>query len=243
MQIENIFLDKVDSTQTFVKKNYLSFDPNVITCVFAEEQTQGIGRFHRKWISFAHKSIAATFYLTISSSIKNITTLGQILALSLATILKKHNLDIKIKWPNDLMINDKKVAGILCETIIAENHFHIFLGIGINVNVDKELISLIDQPATSLQIESKKQWDRTALLKELQEQFLQNLDKFLAKGFNPFHDLFESLLLYMDKDILLFDGQNTYEGRIDSITDSGALKFKLKNDQIKIFQAGDILTR
>lgn len=243
LKIVNVFLEEVDSTQTFAKKNYSSFDPSLITCISSEKQTDGIGRFHRKWISFDNQSINATFYFSLPANTKDLTSLGQILTLGVIELLKKEKLEAKIRWPNDILINEKKLAGILCETILEEDIFHIFLGIGINVNVEKSSLSLIDQPATSLKAETEKEWDKSFFLQKLQKEFLSNMAQFLKTGFLSFHSSFDALLLYKNETMTFFDGHARYDGMILSTTPSGALLFKIKTGEIKTFQAGDLLKK
>lgn len=242
MIIKNIFLDEIDSTQLFAKKNYESFDPHNITCITAKEQTKGFGRYNRSWLSPKDMCIASTLYFKLSANVKDLTSLSQLLCLSLAKVLLNLKLSPKIRWPNDVMLNEKKLSGILCQTIFEKDSVHIFLGIGININMDEKTAKKIDQPATSLFIETSKKWDTTIFLKSLQDQFLEDLFLFLKEGFSPFQKIYWDLLLYRNREISLFDGQEKYSGVIDSITSSGMLKLKLKSGEIKIFQTGDINT-
>ena len=242
MIIKNIFLDKVDSTQLFAKKNYESFDPLNITCITAKEQTKGIGRYKRSWLSPKDMCIASTFYFRIPSKAKDLTSLAQVICISLAKVLIKEGLSPKIRWPNDILLNDKKLSGVLCQTIFEKDVVHIFLGIGININMDEKTVRKIDQPATSLMIETSKEWQINNFLKILQEQFLKDFFIFLKDGFSPFHQMFFDLLAYKTKEITLFDGNDKFTGTIDSITPFGALNLKLKSGDIKTFQTGDIET-
>lgn len=240
MEIKNIFLDQVDSTQKWAKESYLDLDPSNITCITAKEQTKGYGRYERKWLSVKDGSLTTTFYFQLSKNVKDLTTLCQILCLSLAKILIQENLTPKIKWPNDIMLNQKKLSGVLCQTIFEEKIIHIFLGIGININIDKKTIDQIDQPSTSLLIETKKSRNIHSFLLLLQKQFLEDFNLFLKEGFSPFYELFNDLLLYKNKEITLFDGKTNFLGCIDSITPSGNLKLILKSGEEKLFSTGDI---
>jgi BirA family biotin operon repressor/biotin-[acetyl-CoA-carboxylase] ligase len=186
MQIVEIALDTIDSTSEYAKRNYPSFDASKITCITAEEQTQGKGTRQRPWISPRGVNIYATFYFRLKPETADLTTLAQVAALGLASILSQEGLYPKIKWPNDLLLNGKKISGVLCETLFEKESIAIFLGIGINVNMEKEDLAKIDQPATSLKIETGKSWDRKKLLHSLQLQLNQDLALFQAQGFAPF---------------------------------------------------------
>lgn len=240
MIIKNIFLEEVDSTQLFAKKNYESFDPHNITCITAKEQTKGFGRYNRTWLSPKDMCLASTFYFKLNANMKDLTSLSQLICLSLAKVLINQKMSPKIRWPNDIMLNEKKLSGVLCQTVFEKETVHIFLGIGININMDEKTAKKIDQPATSLLIETSKKWDANIFLKILQDQFLEDLFVFLKEGFSPFHKMYWDLLIYKNKEISIFDGQNKFFGVIDSLTPSGTLKLKLKSGEIKIFQTGDI---
>jgi BirA family transcriptional regulator, biotin operon repressor / biotin---[acetyl-CoA-carboxylase] ligase len=240
MIIKNIFIDEVDSTQLFAKKNYESFDPLNITCITAKQQTKGFGRYNRHWLSPKDMCLASTFYFRLNSNAKDLTSLAEIICISLAKVLINQGLAPKIRWPNDIMLNEKKLSGVLCQTIFEKNFVHLFLGIGININMDEKTAKEIDQPATSLLIETSKKWDINIFLKRFQDQFLEDFFLFLKDGFSPFHQMFYDLLLYKQKEITIFDGKDRFIGIIDSVTSSGELKLKLKSGEVKIFQTGDI---
>ena len=241
MQFEDIFLQSVDSTQKYAKKNIKNIKADQIICIVADEQTEGKGRFDRSWFCEKNKNLYVTFVFSLPIKTLHITSIGHVLALSLIDVLKKENLDPKIKWPNDVMLNNKKISGILCEVVSKDNDFTLFLGIGINVNSEKEFLKKIDQPATSLKVETNKNWDRKELLEKLKKAFLKNLKIFKEKGFTPFHEEFENLLLYVGENITLFDGQKEYNGLLHSINCEGQLNLYLPNKEIKTFAAGDII--
>ncbi len=179
LEIEDIFLDTIDSTNSYAKAHSKEFNPQKVTCITAEYQTAGKGQFERKWISPRSVNIYSTFYFHIPSSTKNINQLSQVMAFSLAAILKNKGLHPTIKWPNDVQIHQKKIAGVLAEVIFHPEFIEVILGIGINVNMQINDLALIDQPATSLKNETGLHWDKNQLLKELQYQFLLDLRRFI----------------------------------------------------------------
>jgi BirA family biotin operon repressor/biotin-[acetyl-CoA-carboxylase] ligase len=179
LEIVEIHLETVDSTNVYAKLHRHTFDKEKVTCISAENQTAAKGRFERKWISPPRVNIYSTFYFTLPPQIKKIEHLAELMALSLTTILKNKGLHPTIKGPNDVQINQKKVAGILAEVIFEPAATEVILGIGVNVNMEATDIAKIDQPATSLKIETKMNWDKKQLLKELQYQFLLDLKHFI----------------------------------------------------------------
>ncbi len=243
MQYEDIFLKTIDSTQEYAKKNVSSFDSKKITCIYADEQTLGKGRFNRKWLSSKKDNLNITLYFQINSKTLHLVSINHILALSLIDVLREKDLDPKIKWPNDIMLSQKKLAGILCEIQTKGDIADIFLGIGINVNAPKEFLDQIDQKATSLKVETNKVWDKKELLENLKQKFLKNLIIFKEKGFTPFHEKYENLLLYVGEKITFFDGKKQYSGILHSINCEGKLNLYTSDKEIISFAAGDILPK
>lgn len=227
MEIVYIDLDCVDSTSDYAKRNYASFCKEKITCITAEEQTAGRGRYQRKWISPKGVNIYATLFFQLPRETAHITTLAQVMAASLASILSEQEVPCKMKWPNDLQIDKKKISGILCETIFEADFVSIFLGIGINVNMEKEALLAIDQPATSLREETKKTWDKKKLLEKLVHQFAKDLVLLKKQGFAPFHKKLNEILAYKGESVCYTDGVHEWEGLCESINLEGGLNLLL----------------
>jgi BirA family biotin operon repressor/biotin-[acetyl-CoA-carboxylase] ligase len=132
------------------------------TLIYTYNQIKGRGRFNRRWITFKDKAVALSFLLKSERKdknqkycIKNNFLINMILSVSLVDLLKnKYAIDCWIKWPNDIYIKDKKLAGVLAETkFINKDNFKIVGGIGINVNVNEKDAENIDKKATSISIE------------------------------------------------------------------------------------------
>jgi BirA family transcriptional regulator, biotin operon repressor / biotin---[acetyl-CoA-carboxylase] ligase len=240
MNVKTIWLDKVDSTQSYVKEHRKEFDPKGITCVAAKQQTKGRGRFNRVWHSPKDCNLYATFYFQLPSDMLHLVSLGQIMALSLTKFLISENFCPKIKWPNDVLLSGKKVAGILCETEIQNSDADIFLGIGLNINMPQEQLDQIDQPATSLMVETNREWNKEKLLEDLTKQFLKDFDIFIKEGFTPFHCQFENLMAYKGESICCFDGKKEWKGICHSLTNDGQLNLYLPNGDIQTISSGNI---
>ncbi len=239
--MHEIRLDIIDSTNTYGKLHVGEFPHDQITCITAEEQTAGRGRYHRKWISPRGVNIYATFCFRLQARSLHLGCLGHLMACSLTAVLIKMGFNPKIKWPNDIQLNQKKLSGILCETQFHKDLVDVFLGIGININLDAKTAASIDQPATSLLIETGKEWDREEVLKKLQKQFEIDLSLFKKEGFTPFHDRFERLMAYIGKTIRIFDGETTWTGICHSLSPDGQLNLLMPNHIIQKIATGDIL--
>src|SRR3990167_3314225 len=149
MQIVTILLGQIDSTQAYAKTHAEDFAPGQLTCIVAEEQTAGRGRYHRKWISPRGVNLYMTFYFLLPKTTPHFTALSQVMATSLVEVLLCEGFHPKIKWPNDVQLHGKKVAGILCEAIFNKETIALLLGIGINVNMAAKNLAATDQPATA----------------------------------------------------------------------------------------------
>ncbi len=238
--MKTIRLDSVDSTNTYAKQHAASFSPHEIICITADAQTAGRGRFGRPWLSPKGANIYATFSFRLPLQTMHLTSLGQVMAATVANLLVNEHLHPQIKWPNDVQLSGKKLAGVLCETEFHRDAVQVFLGVGINVNMELRELQTIDQPATSLQAETGHAWDKEALLQKLQKQFAVDLEKFKNGGFAPFHHLFENLLAHKGEVIRCFDGKKTWEGICHSVTNDGQLNLYLGDKTMHTVTAGDV---
>ncbi|MDD2435208.1 MAG: biotin--[acetyl-CoA-carboxylase] ligase [Bacilli bacterium] len=174
-----IIKDVVDSTNDYAKNEALSRDKSFM--VFAKEQSCGRGTRGKSWYSEKDKNIIMSIvYYPIKevTQIDNLSvTIGEIVCNYLRS---KFNLNVKTKAPNDILINDKKLCGILIETNILENKLkHVVIGIGMNVNqtIFNEEIKDI---ATSLFNETKKENNPIDMSKEIYEE----ITNYFIKEFN-----------------------------------------------------------
>ena len=237
-----IHFDSINSTNTWAKQQAHTFDPHQFTCITALEQTAGRGRFLRQWLS-PKGNIYATLYFSLPCSFPHLSNISQVLSLSCCKVLINKKFSPQIKWPNDLLLEEKKVAGILTETKQFKEYTGVVLGIGINVNMAPELLAAIDQPATSLAQLSGHLWELEQILDPLLHQFLDDLDLLKAKGFAPFRQTYENLLAFKGKSIAFNDGNNDWKGTCHSITDEGKLNLLLPSGEMRALSVGEIKFR
>lgn len=231
----------IDSTNTWGKEHAHELPQDKITLLTADSQTAGRGRFKRKWESPPGENIYATFCFFVEKDAKNIGNIPQILAISAAKILKNLNFNPTLKWPNDVLISDKKIAGILAETTVVGNMCMV-LGIGLNVNMPREMLNKIDRPATSLLAETGRFFDKEMVLTELQNEFTKNLEIFFSQGFSPFLETYRYFMPKNTHKILRFhDNRMIWEGTLHDINQDGSLCLKLADGELKTFIAGEIL--
>ena len=111
--METIRLDSIYSTNNYAKERAGSFAKDKITCITAEEQTAGRGRFQRTWQSPRSVNIYATFCFRLAAQTMHLISLAQVMAASFAKVLLQEGLHPKIKWPNDVLLGGKKLSGFL----------------------------------------------------------------------------------------------------------------------------------
>lgn len=242
MRIIHHHFETIDSTNTWAKNHMGEFPSDALTLVTAHTQTAGRGRFQRRWESPPGQNIYASFCFHVEKQRQDIGNIPQIMSLSAASVLEALKFQPWIKWPNDVLLSSKKIAGILTETTPLEKTTGVIVGIGLNVNMTQEILEKIDQPATSLLAEAHTAFDVKAVLQLLQDQFLSDLSLFLQQGMPPFLDKYRKLIFTYPKQLIRFhDNQQLWLGTFDHINDDGSLTLKLTNGSLKTFIVGEIV--
>lgn len=242
MQMMRIHFETIDSTNTWAKKHVSEFNQECLTLVTANAQTAGRGRFKRIWHSPSDVNIYMTFCFFIPLERSDMGHIPQLLALIVAQVLESFNFKPSLKWPNDVLLSGKKVAGILCETIIEHQNRCVILGLGLNVNMSQEDLNKIDRPATSLAVEGKKIYQVTEILEQIALSFSKELDHFLKEGFIPFFAEYKKRSFLKKGQSVRFDNnQQIIEGTFYSINSDGSITLCLKDQSLKKFQAGEFI--
>ena len=175
MKVRKIFFHSLHSTNAYAKDHASTFSHDELTCIIADKQTAGYGQFGRKWISPKGVNLYITFFFCLPANTARIEELAVFMGKVLKTVLEKQGVSATLKWPNDLIIGSKKLAGVLCETIYDPSHIAVILGFGLNVNMGEADLMKVNQAATSLKLETGQTWDRDKLLDDILKQFLTDL--------------------------------------------------------------------
>ena len=227
--------DTISSTNDYLLRKEKNKDKDIKICI-AEEQTKGRGRRGKSWISPKFKNI----YFSLNSYLKkeDLSGLSIAVALSVSEVLNKINVMSLIKWPNDLLVGNKKICGILIETAKVGVLTKVVIGIGINVNM--EYSELIDQEWTSIKLEKNQSVDRNSIIAEMINQLCITLNKFEQEEFDYFLKKFKTLDLLKDKEFTLKDKPNeTFIGK--GIDNKGLLIAQnLKDQRIVKFSSGEV---
>ena len=168
MFIQNFL--SIDSTSTYVKTHLKTLPKE--GCIVAAMQTGGRGQFQRSWVS-PLGGIYMTLFFPWPEDLLPPREMSLDAARLVKEILISRGVTVHLKWPNDLLIGHKKVGGILTEIV---DHT-IIIGIGLNINLALEAFENVDQPATSLLIETGKMTELPPLIREIAETLLQGLRK------------------------------------------------------------------
>lgn len=236
--------DKIDSTNKHAKRLALE-GANHGMLVIAEQQTQGKGRMGRKWISKDKSGIWMTLILRPKNHPNQASMLTLLAGLAVVKTINQLT-DIKawIKWPNDIIINQKKVAGILTEMSSEIDYInYVIVGIGINVNTEEFDLEIKDI-ATSIFIENKKEYNRSHIIKRILELFEEYYEKFLANGsLKPFIQEYMELCITMNKEVKVIKGQDTFIGYAQRINEYGEIIIIDKNERIHKINSGEVSVR
>jgi len=211
--------------------------------VFAESQTRGRGRLGRRWLSPGRKGLWFSVLLRPDLRPQEATQLTVASATALRrAIHSETGLPLEIKWPNDILIGGKKVAGILTELSAEPDRVrHIILGIGVDVNqVAGDFPPELRKLATSLKIES----GRTISRAELATAILRELDRDYARigagEFAALADEWQEHCKTIGRDVTIRIGDRPIRGRAESLDDDGALLLRTEHGHLERVIGGDV---
>ena len=228
-------LRTIDSTNHFVSQ-LESECPFIVCC--AEEQTAGRGRLGRQWSSPFGENIYFSARWRPDRGLMKYAGLSLVIGLAISETLKQHNIEesILIKWPNDLMWQDKKLCGVLIE-MTGEN---VIIGIGLNVNTAKTSTSyLSDKPWCSLLEITGQPLDRNVLIASLIVTLSHYLEQFSNFGFTSFKSAWEHSDYLKDQWIAVSKPTGKLEGQAKGLNDQGLLCLVDINGQIHWISAGE----
>ena len=202
--------------------------------IITDNQFKGRGRFGNKWISAP--SMGLTFSL-ILYDLKNLHKLPLIIGVSVCEALKEFNFKLQLKWPNDIILNDKKIGGILCELKKINNVKTIVVGIGMNINEKADdFPDNLRKSAISLSMVSNKTFQRERVLAKILNRFEKNLDLFKQKNLELFKK-WESFCNHIDKEVTFHKNNINVVGRFLKISDEGSAIIEVDNKE-KAFSSG-----
>ncbi len=240
-----IYLDTVGSTNDYAKE--IAAEKKDGTIVIAETQSTGKGRRGRNWTSQKGEGIWMTVLLKPDMVPAQAVLMTQVVAVAVAEgISDVIGEKAEIKWPNDIVLNKRKVCGILAELNGEIDYLnYIVIGMGINVNMDKEVFQgeLADK-ATSIKIEKGKSISRKDILTSVVRRLNMYYEQFLKeRDFGFIKDKSIELSATVGKRVKVIYSNETIEGDAIDLTDKGELLIKLDSGEIKEVISGEVSVR
>lgn len=211
--------------------------------VFAEAQKQGRGRLGRKWVSPAKKGLWFSVLLRPGLRPENATQLTVASATALRRALElQTGLQPEIKWPNDILVNGRKLAGILTELNAELDQIkYVILGIGVDVNVNPaDLPAGIRHTATSLKTELGRDVSRPELAVAILRELDVDYGRVVGGNFPELADEWAAHCSTLGHEILLRAGERQIRGRAESLGDDGALLLRTEHGHLERVVAGDV---
>ena len=237
------WFEKLDSTNSYLA-NIARSNPDIAsgTVIAARNQTNGRGRKDHTWISHTGN---LTFSVLIKTPCKpqTLPTLTMVAGLAVASALDNYGLHASLKWPNDILIDGKKICGILCEFIdfTAENEMIAVLGIGLNVNMTHEHTQAIDKPCTSMSILLDTQFDIADVLNSILKELADMIGVWQEKGFTHFKQQWIDRCPHIGQPIEICEDQQTViKGIFVGISDSGVMMIETPDGRTHEVISGDV---
>lgn len=210
--------------------------------VLAERQVSGRGRRGRKWVSPFADNLYYSLVLRIDGGMRQLEGLSLVVGLAVMHTLRKVGVaGAGLKWPNDVLVGNKKIAGILLELVgDPADVCHVVLGIGINVNM--LAAEEVDQQWTSVRLESGQVCDRNALAVQLSEQLQAYIQRHQDGGFSALQAEWQDGHLWQGRSVSLIAGTNQIDGVVLGIDNQGALRLQVDGVE-KLFSGGELSLR
>ena len=236
------FARETDSTNLWIKR-LAKEGASEGTLALAEFQSAGRGRLGRSWEVPEGTSVMMSILLRPKFEPQYAPTLTLVMGMAVAKAVKNLGFDVSIKWPNDVVVSHKKICGILTEMGVRDGKIdYAVIGVGINVNI-KEFPEEMADKATSLYLESGKEFDRSQIPGLVMEAFEKYYEKFAATcDLSGLKEEYESILANYNQPVRVL-AKEPYEGVARGITDGGELLVEKTDGTIVAVSAGEVSVR
>ena len=236
------FARETDSTNLWIKR-LAKEGASEGTLALAEFQSAGRGRLGRSWEVPEGTSVMMSILLRPKFEPQYAPMLTLVMGMAVAKAVKKLSFDVSIKWPNDVVVSHKKICGILTEMGVRDGKIdYAVIGVGINVNI-REFPEEMADKATSLYLESGKEFDRSQIPGLVMEAFEEYYEKFAATcDLSGLKEEYESILANYNQPVRVL-AKEPYEGVARGITDGGELLVEKTDGTIVAVSAGEVSVR
>lgn len=234
--------DSINSTNQFLLDQVKTGAKSGYVCI-AEHQRQGRGRRGRQWQSPFGTNLYFSLLWSFNKDPAEIAGLSLIMGVAIIRTLHKFGAkDIGLKWPNDVLWQQRKLGGVLVE-IVAESHSQtqVVIGVGINLNMPSEIV--IDQPWVDLQTLIGHRPPRNQIMGELLNEIIQVLEAFDKNGLKSFLQEWEQYDCVIGKEVKMQFPQSTIDGEALGISEKGELILKDVHNNVHRFLSGEVSLR
>ena len=238
------FAKETDSTNEWAKRLSQEGAPHG-TLAVAEFQSAGKGRLGRRWQAPEGSSVMMSLLLKPEFEPRYASMQTVVMGLSVAQAIQKTGTEVSIKWPNDVLLNGKKLVGILTEMSAEFGHInYLVVGIGINVCVPHDMVPEELRPAAiSIADAAEGKVDRVALLAKVLDYLEYYYDIACREGFGPILDQWRDYSITLGKQVKVIAPDKTYVGTALDIDETGALQVKKEDGTVETVLAGDVSIR
>jgi BirA family biotin operon repressor/biotin-[acetyl-CoA-carboxylase] ligase len=217
-------------------------DGDVIQAVV---QSAGHGRLRRGWLSHVPGNLCVSLVLKpcrAAPADLPLANLSQLLALSVCRVLGTHGQQATLKWPNDVRVGGRKIAGLLAETVTqgAGRFDGLVLGLGVNLNLDAQRLAAIDQPATSLSELTGRPVDVAAFRDAVLADFFSHYDAFLGGGFAMIRAEYLARCPFLGSHVEIRRGDATLRGMAHDVANDGCLEIITADGDIRRLDLGEM---
>ena len=236
------FARETDSTNLWIKR-LAKEGASEGTLALAEFQSAGRGRLGRSWEVPEGTSVMMSILLRPKFEPQYAPTLTLVMGMAVAKAVKNLGFDVSIKWPNDVVVSHKKICGILTEMGVRDGKIdYAVIGVGINVNI-REFPEEMADKATSLYLESGREFERSQIPGLVMEAFEEYYEKFAATcDLSGLKEEYESILANYNQPVRVL-AKEPYEGVARGITDGGELLVEKTDGTIVAVSAGEVSVR
>ena len=218
------YFPRIDSTNAEALRR-LQQGKTEASLLLAGQQDAGRGRRGRDWQSPAGQGIYMSLLWPLSTPAERLPSLSLVTAISLHEALRSFGAqDVFLKWPNDILHNNRKLAGILLELHRGEPVNHVVFGIGLNLDLSDETLAGIENPATDLKSVITRIPSTEEVIAMTMDKLFCNLERFGRKGFEEFLEYWNQHDFLIGEDVEVIDGRQRSSGRSLGVDDRGALR-------------------
>ena len=214
-----IIFDTLPNTNEFLMEMSKK-DANSWTVIYAKNQTKGKGYAGNEWKVIVGENLTFSFFLKTAYSFQELIYFNQWISNTICSFLKQFSANVKVKWPNDIILNNKKVCGILIENHRTNGVMNSVIGIGINVN-QTDFNHL--PKAISLNIATDKKYDIEEILTDLMRGFEKEFSILEQKRFDLIHETYLENLFKKDETSSFRLNNQSIDGIIRDVNEAGNL--------------------